>query len=244
MKNILQRIKIIKYFFKFKDQYEESVKKYHIKYNPFLRLFVFIRWYKSLSSKKNTLDIEQPWIVLFSIPFLKKNVTKKSIVFEYGSGGSTVFFAERADKVISVEHDSSWYEKLSSNIQTKKNIELVLITPSLQNPEVRDPSSGDSYISSADAYNGYSFFKYASYIDKYPDNHFDVILIDGRARPSCLKHAVPKIKKGGYIILDDADREYYLSNTSHFIKEFSKIDFPGPVYGLEPFYRTLILRKN
>lgn len=240
------QIKIIKYFFNFNRQYKESVKKYNVEYGSFFRLIVFIRWFKSLSSKKNTLDLEQPWIVLFAMPFLKKKLNKSSVIFEFGSGGSTIFFAKRVSKVISVEHDTLWFKKLSSVIDKKfTNIELNLFPPTLvSDSKNTDPSSSDSYVSSAEIFNGYSFLNYASYIDKYPDEYFDIIMIDGRARPSCWKHAVPKIKPGGYIILDDAYREYYFVNTAHLIKGFSIVDFPGPVYGLEPFYRTLMLRKN
>lgn len=167
-------------------------------------------------------------------------------MFEYGCGGSTLFFAERAKKVISVEHDRLWFEKLTGAINpTYSNIELNFIPPDINHkPTVADPADPQSYVSSAASLNGSSFLSYASFIDKYPDNYFDIILIDGRARPSCLKHAVPKIKKGGYIILDDADRKHYLVYANELINDFLFIDFPGPVYGLETFYRTLILKKT
>lgn len=244
MREKLERLNILKYYTKFQNQYIETVKKYHVEYSNFLRLKVFVQWYKSLLSKKSTLEMQQPWIVLFSIPFLKKEITPNSLVFEYGSGGSTLFFAKKAKQVISVEHDIVWFEKISSAIKQLSNVEVILSPPLKDDIKITDPSDSNSYISSAPIFNGYSFFNYASVIDKYPDAHFDFILIDGRARPSCLKHAAPKIKKGGYIILDDADREYYFANTKQLIKDFSPIDFPGPVLGLEPFYRTLILKRN
>lgn len=54
-----------------------------------------------------------------------------------------------------------------------------------------------------------NFKAYASAIDAYPDGHFDVVMVDGRARTSCLVHALPKLRKGGLSILDNAEREHY-----------------------------------
>lgn len=49
-----------------------------------------------------------------------------------------------------------------------------------------------------------------AYIKKFPDNYFDIVLVDGRSRPSCLFHSLNKVKKGGLLVLDNAEREYYL----------------------------------
>ncbi len=247
MNKIFLNIRIIRYLKIFEGQYNLSHNKYNIRYNFFILVIVFFKWYKSLFSTKSVFDKKIPWIVFFSMPFLKKVIKKSSIIFEYGTGGSTLFFAKRGNKIISVEHDNLWFNKLNDYLNNKRysNIELNYLSPSKTTDLIdSDPSNPDLYVSSSPIFNGYSFLEYASFIDTFPNEYFDFILIDGRARPSCLKHSVSKVKKGGYIILDDADREYYLSNTKHLIQDFSKIDFPGPVYGLPDFYRTLFLRRN
>lgn len=45
---------------------------------------------------------------------------------------------------------------------------------------------------------------------KFPNEYFDLILIDGRVRMNCLKNATPKLKVGGVLIFDNSDR-YELS---------------------------------
>jgi protein-L-isoaspartate O-methyltransferase len=41
-------------------------------------------------------------------------------VFEYGSGGSTIFFAERVAEVFSVEHDSKWHAQVSRALAQRR----------------------------------------------------------------------------------------------------------------------------
>lgn len=72
--------------------------------------------------------------------------------------------------------------------------------------DVADPTS---YRSGAGDYLNYSFKKYVKSIDEYPDGYFDLILVDGRARPSCILHSIPKLKSGGLLVVDNAERSYY-----------------------------------
>ena len=37
----------------------------------------------------------------------------------------------------------------------------------------------------------------------------DVIAVDGRDRVNCVKHAMPKLKPGGVLVLDDSHRPRY-----------------------------------
>jgi hypothetical protein len=47
-------------------------------------------------------------------------------------------------------------------------------------------------------------------IDKYPDCTFDIIIVDGRSRNHCIDHAIQKLKSGGSLILDNAERDEYI----------------------------------
>ena len=50
---------------------------------------------------------------------------------------------------------------------------------------------------------------YVHAIDAEPDASFDVIAVDGRKRVPCLLQAIRKVKPGGLLVLDDAQRERY-----------------------------------
>lgn len=191
----------------------------------------FLAWRRSLRAHSNALNDEKPWITFAAIRFLERILTRRMRVFEYGSGGSTLFFSRRAGEVISVEHDPSWWENVLERIRSRDhvNVELRLVEPVHDRTSPgKDPSDPGSYISSASAFSEYSFRDYASSIDVYADNSFDIILIDGRARPSCFLHSLPKVKPNGYIVWDNTDREHYHPAMRSAPEDFAFLDFPGP----------------
>ena len=50
--------------------------------------------------RRSPLELGVPWFAQTAIEFLEHHVTRKMHVFEYGAGGSTLFFARRAAAVI------------------------------------------------------------------------------------------------------------------------------------------------
>jgi len=53
-----------------------------------------------------------PWICPEAIKWLKSNLTPDMKVFEFGSGGSTLFFAKRVKELISIEHDPVYFIRI------------------------------------------------------------------------------------------------------------------------------------
>ena len=47
---------------------------------------------------------------------------------------------------------------------------------------------------------------YVHIAHKYPDQFFDFALVDGRLRHLCIKVVIPKLRVGGMLILDNAER--------------------------------------
>lgn len=66
------------------------------------------RWYSDMHSGKTTMSLGLPWMTYDAIAFLEEITSEENNVFEWGSGGSTIFFAARCKQVISVEHDKEW----------------------------------------------------------------------------------------------------------------------------------------
>ena len=166
-----------------------------------------------------------PWMNFNAISFLNKFLTKDMTVFEWGSGSSTLFLSHRVHKVISIEHNKEWYSKVNDMLREYKvnNLTYKLIEPEYigENADklnFKDPSHN---YSEDNAYEKYDFKKYVLSIEEFPDKSFDLIIIDGRARPSCLFHSLKKLKDNGYILIDNTERDYYLE---YFIKseEYSK----------------------
>jgi predicted O-methyltransferase YrrM len=134
---------------------------------------------------RSTLDLRVPWLPFAVIDFLDTVVNLNSTVFEYGGGGSTAWFADHAAQVTTVENDDDWYRMLESAMRKADNATIL--------HRYASPGAAD----------------YAASIDKYDDELFDVVLVDGRQRIACVEHSMAKLKFGGVLILDDSDRPKY-----------------------------------
>ena len=150
---------------------------------------------------------ESPWLTPESIEFLDKVLHKGMKGLEYGLGRGTLFISARLGKLISVEHDNSWHDILTAMLIDRKinNVEYKLIPPSKPESkswiEKRNATVFDFEIDNYD--------RYFNFIVCLPENHFDFILIDGRARVECSRRAIDILKSGGIFILDNSERTRY-----------------------------------
>lgn len=234
----------------FYKKYREIKKLDKSSLSLFYYLKYFFRWEKYNRKGRSALNDEQAWITFPSIDYLNSCISENSKVFEYGSGGSTLFFLRRVQELITVEHDRSWFQKVTAIIETIRmeyKWKGFLIEGELMNNiENYDISNPDLYLSDDMNSKNKSFRSYCSVIDRFNDNYFDVVLVDGRARPSCLKHAITKIKKDGFLVLDNSNYDYYLKS---FQKKYDGrfetiIDYPGPCPYSVDFTKTSIWRKK
>ena len=143
--------------------------------------------------------------------WLDHMLTRDSRVFEYGSGGSTLFFADRVGELVSVEHDEEWHRHMATVLSGHAaGNSTYLFRPPERADEPADCKVCDvSHASEREEYSGCTFDAYVSAIDDYEDGSFDLVSVDGRARPACIAHALPKLKPGGFILLDDTHRGHY-----------------------------------
>lgn len=169
--------------------------------------------------KGGPLHDKKPWIVQATTAWLENYLTENMYVFEWGSGGSTLFSALRTKKVISIEHNYPWFLKTQFylNRANIKNCDYRFV-------EAEKSTSPSTYTSTDKKYAGFSFEKYVRAIESFPDAHFDLIFIDGRARSSCVLHAKNKVKKGGYILLDNSERMEY-QEAIVALQSFERTDF-------------------
>lgn len=205
----------------------------------------FPAWWKHLRPGRNSVSDQMPWMAFGAIEYLDRLARPDMCVFEYGSGGSTLFWAARVRQVISVEHDKAWFEKLQEQLLKRgiKNVEYQYIAAGDKGKAGGYPGNPADYLSADQHYAGKTFEAYVKSIDQYPDEYFDLVVIDGRARPSCILHAVSKIKKNGYLVVDNSERGYYLSSFSFRKTDWEQKDFLGPVPYVFHFSRTSIFKK-
>ena len=199
-------------------------------------------WWKYQQRKNEPLKNDRPWITFSAEKFLQKILRKDMTVFEYGAGSSTLYFSRRVAQVFSIEHDKEWFDYLKHEIEKQMITNVVC---RLIEPETVDEKHENTYFSDSPPYKGKSFEAYVKSIDAFPDQHFDIVVVDGRARTSCIAHARNKVKPGGYLMVDNADRKSYFKGNDFLFdeKEWKAFDFVGAVPYQFDFTKTLIVRK-
>jgi hypothetical protein len=191
-----------------------------------------MRWYRTL--RRDYLVTEGvPWIPFDAIDFLEKNIPRRPRIFEWGSGGSTIFWSRFDAICTSVEHDPAWFAVIKNRLLELSHyaIDYRLIEPKYSTDQVlldeERAAMPDAFASLAPEWLGYSFEEYVCTIDAYPNLTLDLIFIDGRSRAACIQRAIPKLRVGGYLVLDNSDRKYYTRYTNPRSDEFRAHCFRG-----------------
>jgi len=202
-------------------------------------------WIVSLLPGHNALSDQVPWVTFEARSWLESYLKPNMFVFEYGSGGSTIFVSKRVNKLISIEHDKVWHSKVSRVLLKEgiSNCECTLCEPEKNISGEMVNYGLKSCTSEIKGYEGMSFEKYVKIIDKYPDESFDLVVIDGMARASCISHAMGKIRPGGYLLLDNSDTQRYDSAMS-LLAGYKRTDFFGVGPCLTYLWQTSVWEKK
>jgi hypothetical protein len=200
-------------------------------------------WAWSLLRRSDALRDRAPWIVYAARAHVMSRLARGDRVFEYGSGGSTLWFADQGCEVVSVEHDFAWHHRVVDKLEGH---ERARVTCLLALPEpARDASepAENGFGSEDDRYKGLSFENYVSTIDSHADESLDIVLVDGRARSACLLRSWPKVRKGGLLVLDDSDRDRYQAAMERLPRDH-RHDYFGPAAYSRWYWRTTIWEKH
>ena len=142
---------------------------------------------------KSSWDAGEPWWNPRAIRYLHERVTDGAKVFEWGSGASTVWLDSLGLSVVSIESDARWAEKVQAALP---NVTIKLI-PGEEHGNI--PNHDQLRETPLTTY----FDHYVSAIDEYPDDYFDVVIIDGMARDSCAQRCRTKVRRGGTVVIED-----------------------------------------
>ena len=171
--------------------------------NYFVRSLFHKIWFHDRVLKSNPLNAGLPWMTYNAIFFLNNILKGNEIVFETGCGGSTIFYLERVQSLLSIEHESSWLEKLKRDKRIiKYSTRWEYAHKSLK----------------LDKYNNVDDSPYLERLRELPDNSFSLGSIDGRLRSQSLIISANKIMSGGHLLLDNSDRKTYSEGIQYLDK--------------------------
>ena len=167
------------------------------------RRFLYLRSLFSIHDAEDMMRLDVPWWTFAATDWVAGFLRSRpaAVTFEYGAGASTVWLARRCARVHSVEHDQRWAETVSRLVSPHANVTLAVVPPE---PGPAPPC----YRSQKEGWRHVSFERYVRAIDAVP-GQFDLIVVDGRCRASCLEAAVPRLAPGGVVVFDNTFRRRY-----------------------------------
>jgi hypothetical protein len=132
----------------------------------------------------------QPWISPGAVRFCDTHLTSSQAGLEWGSGRSTRWYGKRLGTLLSIESNPYWHAKVNQMIRRLPNVECRYIP--LDHPP--DQPTKPDYD---------PLPKYVAVANKFADNSLDFVVVDGHYRQACIKQALPKLKPGGLLLVDD-----------------------------------------
>ena len=164
-----------------------------------------IGWFRSFREHR-AVDAEGkpiPWLTYPAIAFLEDRVRKEMAVFEYGAGSSSLWWSRHVKRIITCEHDRTWFERVKRD--APENLELHLV-------EQGEGETGGAYCRKVSEYK----------------STFDIVVIDGVDRVNCGRQCLSALKEDGVILWDNGDRACW-NEGYELLKErgFKRIDFVG-----------------
>jgi len=161
---------------------------------------------------KPVMRLEPPFEPLLcqeAIAFFDSIVGPDTVVFEFGSGASTLWLAQRAEAVVSVEHDEEWFREIKRALyQHKLHVNVWLwLAPEIEKEYPRAILSLHGLL-------------------------LDIVFIDGldKTRNKCVTHSMAKVKPGGWLVLDDTDWPK-LKPSLRLLADWERTDYTGEKLG-------------
>lgn len=123
-----------------------------------------------------------PWYTYPAIDFLSQRDFTGKRVLEFGGGQSTLWWAQRAETVLTIEEDETWHRSLKQSVPANVDLRFV--------PADRETRKVGEIQAILNAQNNLPF---------------DVIVVDGHLRREAAALAFSFLAAGGALILDNAE---------------------------------------
>jgi hypothetical protein len=140
-----------------------------------------------------------PWLTFQAVDFLEENVKSDFNIFEWGSGGSTLWFQKKGCSIHAYEHDEQWLQFVSSKITGNNKVFLKPL--------------GDEYLNPPEEFKNYDII----IIDGRKRVECASRVIEAAKKGN--------IKEGCMVIYDDSNRREY-SEALQELSKYSKHTIP------------------
>lgn len=131
---------------------------------------------------------ETPWLTRHANLILASYLRRSDVGFEFGSGRSTLWFANRVSELTSVEHDRTWFSRISKAIAESGLRNVHYILAGHERGALEGPES-----------------EYVHALQNKPAESLDFILVDGILRDECAIESLRRIRPGGLLIVDNSN---------------------------------------
>lgn len=157
-----------------------------------------------------------PWYTYPAIDFLSQRDFTGKRVLEFGGGQSTLWWAEHAESVLTIEEDEAWYRGLKARLP--KNVDLRHVVADVKTRSVAD---------------------IRAILDAPGTGKFDVIIVDGHLRREAAELAFSYLAARGALILDNA--EGYGFYDAIKARDCRRVDFYGFAPGVSRRHCTSLV---
>jgi SAM-dependent methyltransferase len=137
---------------------------------------------------------DEPWIAQGAVRFCEASLTREMAGFEWGSGRSTAWFAQRLGSLTSIEHEPGWFKIVQEKLKSRgiRNVTYRHVPlnhpPHEPNRPIYDPVPD-----------------YVAAVENFRDCTLDFAVVDGHYRQACILAAIRKLKPGGLLLVDNTD---------------------------------------
>lgn len=148
--------------------------------------------YRIQAAVRAALHPHDPSLTPQSIRELERRLRPDSIGAEWGSGNTTRFFARRTRHLTSFETTPGYYEQVAARLRAERidNVDYRLIPHDFEGETDEQQMHRNPFVQASHS---------------FADESLDYALVDSAPRGCLCRGVAPKIKRGGLLVLDNAN---------------------------------------
>ena len=137
---------------------------------------------------------DEPWISADAVRFCETILKRDFLAIEWGSGRSTAWYAKHVGSLLSVEHHEDWHKTVRARLGAQGLTHAEVRFVPLDHP-LNEPGRAVYEVMP----------RYVAAVEEFADGTLDFAVVDGHYRHACILAAIPKLKPGGHLLVDNTN---------------------------------------